>query len=427
MRIILKESLAGHLFVPAPMNPKSPKTNPMHPVLQGPRRSRADGNASKLLKKVTVERVASPVFQIAERMRDIIAEGGLAPGMRLPSTRELSDQLAVDPSSVHRALSILVKEGLLVRTPYVGTFVAEQPTNKLETLAFYHSATTGLSLGAFGRALLEEVTRLGHAEDFGVEVFTDTRPRDVIELSPPDDLERRAKARRIQGIISANTSPERFKWTGSLPVPFATISTPRHPHSINWDRSELSATAVRCLAEHGCRKVGMLTSLVAHPIPEADSYQSGMYNGFVRAAKELGLEVRQERLVGVPRLEYGMAEVQTAGFGFEAFNRMWDTIAPADRPDGIFIYPDTMVAGVLLALTMRNVRVPEDLRLVIHNNAEVPVFAPFPVDRLVVKVEDAARALVNHIRNQLESRPPENRILPCYLERGSLASVSPWK
>jgi DNA-binding LacI/PurR family transcriptional regulator len=399
------------------MNPKFPISKPSNSPLQGPRRSRADGSASKLLKAVTVERVASPVFQIAERMRDMIADGGLRPGMRLPSTRELSDQLAVDPSSVHRALSILVKEGLLVRTPYVGTFVAEQPSKKLERLAFYHGMAPGHSLSGFGRALLEEVNRMGHEEDFAVEVFSDTRHVSEMELAPPDDLERRAKTRRIQGVITASASPERYKWMDSLPVPFATISTPRHAHSFNWDRPELAAMAVKSLVDRGCRKLGMICALLAHPLPGADSYQLGLYNGFVRAAKEAGLEVRQDHLLGVPNPNFGLLESEFPRFGFDSFNRMWDSLTPEDRPDGMFIYPDAIAPGALMALAMRNVRVPEDLKLVIHNNEEVPVFCPYPVDLLVVKVSDAAQALVNHIRNRLLSRPSGTHLLPARMEK----------
>jgi DNA-binding LacI/PurR family transcriptional regulator len=398
------------------MSAKTSIPNPSKVVPQGPRRSRADGSAKNLLQSVTVERVASPVFQIADRMRDMISDGGLIPGMRLPSTRELSDQLGVDPSSVHRALSILVKEGLLVRTPYVGTFVADRVSSKLERLAFYHLTGPGHSLSAFGRALLEEVTRLGHEQDFHVEVFNDTRTNAEMELTPPDDLERKARTRHIQGVISPYVSPERYKWMDGLPVPFATISTLKHANSYNWERQELSAAAVRCLAQRGCRRIGMISALLAHPFPGADSYQLGLYTGFVRGAKEVNLEVNQARLIGVPNPTYKLSDSNFPAYGFEAFSRIWDSLPESERPDGLFVYPDAIAVGVLMALSMRNVRVPEDLKLVIHHNEEVPVFSPYPVDRLVVKVADAAEALVNHIRNRLLSRPIGDRVLPAYLQ-----------
>jgi DNA-binding LacI/PurR family transcriptional regulator len=143
----------------------------------------------------------------------------------------------------------------------------------------------------------------------------------------------------------------------------------------------------------------------------------GLYNGFLKAAKDAGLEVRQDHLRGVPNPNYGLLESDFPRFGFDSFNRMWDSLTPEDRPDGMFIYPDAIAPGALMALAMRNVRVPEDLKLVIHNNEEVPVFCPYPVDRLVVKVSDAAQALVNHIRDRLVNRPSGTRLLPARMEK----------
>jgi len=368
------------------------------------------------LQEVTVERMASPVFQISDRLREMIFDGKLPPGVRLPSTRELSDQMNVDSSSVHRAMSILVKEGLIVRTPYVGTFVADQAPSRLERLAFYEGVQSAHSLSAFRLALLEEIMRLGHEQGFVVEVFNDTRPNAEAELTPPQDLERKVRGRHVQGVVSPSLSPERYQWVSGLSVPFATVSTLQDKNSLNWDRRELAELAARCLAQRGCRKMGMVSALLAHPYPGANSYQLGLYHGFLRGAQEADLEVNPARLAGVPTPNFGLSHTELQSFGFEAFNRMWDSLSETDRPDGLFIYPDAIISGVLMAISMRNIRVPEKLKLVIHQNSEIPVFCPFAADRLVVKVADAAGALVNHIRNGLLNRPTEDRVLPVSLE-----------
>lgn len=394
---------------------KSPNSTRPSPGKR-PRDSRASNGARTLLKQVVVERVASPVFQIADRLRGMIHDGGLTPGMRLPSTRELSEQFSVDPTSVHRSLSLLVKEGLLLRTPYVGTFVAEPPKKRLERLAFYHQAGPNTSLGAFGRTLLEEVTRLGHAGGFVVEVFSDTRKVSEAELTPPDDLVRHTRTRRVQGVITSSISPERVTWLESLPVPFATVSNTHYPHAFNWDRGELAAAAIRQLVARGCRKVGMLCTLLAHEEPGADTYQLSLYRGFAKAAATAGLELHPGRLAGIPNVKNAPLETNMPAYGFATFNRLWNNLPPKERPDGLFIYPDTAALGALMAISMHNLRIPQDLRLVLHTNAEFPVFCPHPVDRLVVCAADAARALVGHIRDQLASRTTANRILSASIE-----------
>jgi len=378
-------------------------------------KSNTGSEAKHALQNVTVERVSSPVFQIAQRVRDIIFDGDLTPGTRLPSTRELSDQLSVDVSSVHRALTLLVKEGLLLRTPYVGTFVAEPPKKKLDSLAFYFTNSTMGELGTFGRALLEEITHLGHTRGFSVEVFSDTRKEDQITEAPPSDLLRLARTRHIQGVVTRSISPKRIPWLEGLPVPFATISTPRHKHAYNWDREEMAAKAVRCLAKRGCKRIGMITTLFANENADADSYQMGLYNGFVKAAKEEGLEIHPGRMVG-QAYDHEFTETEVPDVGYCAINKMWRELPQDQRPDGLFIYPDTMATGILLALAIHQVKVPDELHLVLHTNAEIPVFCPHLVDRVTVKVSDAAEALVRHVRYQLINRPTGSNLLPCHTQ-----------
>ena len=64
-------------------------------------------------------------YQLAEYIREQIQSGELQPGSRLPSERELSEQAEISRMTVRQALAYLVREGVLVARPGVGTFVAE--------------------------------------------------------------------------------------------------------------------------------------------------------------------------------------------------------------------------------------------------------------------------------------------------------------
>ncbi|HXF61677.1 MAG TPA: GntR family transcriptional regulator [Caldilineaceae bacterium] len=63
-------------------------------------------------------------FQFVELMRERIQSGQLAPGEQLPSMRELSDQTGISRMTVRQGIDYLVRNGLLVVKPGVGTFVA---------------------------------------------------------------------------------------------------------------------------------------------------------------------------------------------------------------------------------------------------------------------------------------------------------------
>ncbi len=73
--------------------------------------------------------------QITMSIRDIVLEGGLRAGDRLPSTRTLARDLGVSRTTVVEAFEKLVAEGLLVSTTGAGTFVSEALQGKAEPLA----------------------------------------------------------------------------------------------------------------------------------------------------------------------------------------------------------------------------------------------------------------------------------------------------
>jgi GntR family transcriptional regulator len=71
--------------------------------------------------------------QIAEQIRTHCAVGRLAPGDRLPSVRQLAQELAVNQNTILRVYERLTGEGLLERRHGDGTYVAlDRPAGQLE-------------------------------------------------------------------------------------------------------------------------------------------------------------------------------------------------------------------------------------------------------------------------------------------------------
>ncbi len=100
-----------------------------------------------------------PIYQqLVQQIREAIARGELQPEAILPSVRQLSRELIVNPNTVARAYTELEREGLLVSRPGRGIYVA-QPRNDL-------------TRAARDRRLLEQLDRwlteavhLGYAAD----------------------------------------------------------------------------------------------------------------------------------------------------------------------------------------------------------------------------------------------------------------------
>jgi len=66
-----------------------------------------------------------PIYrQLTHQLREAVARGRLAPEDRLPSVRELSRTLVVNPNTIAKAYTELEREGILNTRPGLGVFVA---------------------------------------------------------------------------------------------------------------------------------------------------------------------------------------------------------------------------------------------------------------------------------------------------------------
>jgi len=67
-----------------------------------------------------------PIYrQLMDQVRQAVARGRLRPATRLPSVRQLSRELVVNPNTVARAYTELEREGVLNTRQGLGVFVAE--------------------------------------------------------------------------------------------------------------------------------------------------------------------------------------------------------------------------------------------------------------------------------------------------------------
>ena len=71
------------------------------------------------------------VDQIIETIKSALINGDLVPGQQLPSEPELARQLGVGRSAVREALKVLQAIGVLVSVRGSGTYIAEEPSERL--------------------------------------------------------------------------------------------------------------------------------------------------------------------------------------------------------------------------------------------------------------------------------------------------------
>lgn len=89
-----------------------------------------------------IEHSAVPLYsQVRERLRERIADGSYAAQARLPAESEMGAIFGVSRITVRQALSDLQKEGVIVKVPGKGTFVARaRPSQDLSRLEGFGEA-----------------------------------------------------------------------------------------------------------------------------------------------------------------------------------------------------------------------------------------------------------------------------------------------
>jgi DNA-binding transcriptional regulator YhcF (GntR family) len=85
-----------------------------------------------LLREMAGLEEGAPLFvQVAERLADEIADGGLAEGERVPSTNELAAYYRINPATAAKGIAMRTDDGLLEKRRGIGMFVAAGARDRL--------------------------------------------------------------------------------------------------------------------------------------------------------------------------------------------------------------------------------------------------------------------------------------------------------
>jgi DNA-binding transcriptional regulator YhcF (GntR family) len=343
---------------------------------------------------IQIERSKVVWRQVADQLRKKILTQQLLPGTKLPSTAELAAQVGTDVPTLHRALTELVTEGLLTRTPRIGTHVAQWEKGLLR-LGIYHSRNILADSNAISHRVLEaEVQKLASQMKISVQVWTDPRPL-ANQTTPLQVVEYAARERIIQGLISTIGDENHWKWFEKLPVPVSTLGVMPSAY-INFDHENFFDTALEALRRQGCRTVAYL----------APPNQPGrFYETFHAACSKAGLMTMPEWR---PVKDCSVDARAFESFAFHEFRRLWRREV---RPDGLVVYPDIFTNGVVMSILAEKVRVPEELKVVLHRNQEINFFCPFETTLVTSRFADAARAMIGQLDAVLKGREPKRTLL----------------
>ena len=117
-----------------------------------------------------------------------LMEERLGPHDRLPTERELSETLDVSRLTVRRALEQLTSEGRVYRIQGSGTFVAEPPIRKSDTLTSFSEDMRARGLTPSARLLVAEETIAGAVQSWKLGISPGEPLIHIVRLRLADDV-----------------------------------------------------------------------------------------------------------------------------------------------------------------------------------------------------------------------------------------------
>ncbi len=356
-----------------------------------------------------------PIYQqIEERLRADIESGVLACGSRLPSVQALARQYQTSVFTIQTALNFLSDDGLIDRTRGRGTFVTSSSTT-LNNVAIYFGADLwhGKEM-SFYRGLYDNLAGELDSRKVRHRLWVETRAA-ATQGEPLPELVEAASRRVHQGLIIGASNPVEMSWLTKLGLPLAVLGTPPLPARVGLDNEQLFDLALRDLRDRGCRTVGMITAVAVtkQPLENPSGDIAHFFASFMQRLGDFGLTTRNSWVRTPSRV---LLNQEHEEFGYREFHEIWNQ---PERPDGLFVFPDTVVEGVIKAILQESVSVPKDLKLVFHRNEGSPVLCPVEASWMVTDTGGVATSLIGLVERQLAGQEVEPIRVPFGFEKTS--------
>lgn len=171
------------------------------------------------------------------------------------------------------------------------------------------------------------------------------------DIAEPSVLYTQVHRKAVDGVIVLGTSPPALlEWVTRQEIALVVVSSNSYVDDgydrVAVDHLRSAAKAVAHLVARGCRRIAYLG-------PTDGTLR---YEGFLNGMRKVGLE-SLARLTWRCSWDVGSAHAATA-----------QALEAGERPDGLFAASDELAIGAFRALQQAGVRVPEDMRLVGHDD-----------------------------------------------------------
>lgn len=318
-------------------------------------------------------------MQLAELLKEEIAKN-YVPSDQLPSESALAKHFEVSVMTLREAMSALAQEGLIERVHGKGNFVADIRHEKhiaiLNELNLSAPKVSGFFMKVIN-CVAEHFEEHGYSHRF---YLGNTTPG----ASPPPRPTCRefwdAFEQKSISAVLAITSWLNPEWTALFEKEQIPIvgNASRSVNSVSFDHKDMICQGGQYLVREGCQKI-MIFSY-------SDSSDRTTY------------EQNRERVLGVSQ-DWGalIRDICVCGFS-DRSNSIQQLFLDAwrdteNRPDGILVTDEVLFDELVNMMFSLEVKVPEELKVVTHQNLGITNFEFMPIASLVVNPEEFAKTL----------------------------------
>lgn len=343
--------------------------------------------------------VKIPLYlQICNQLKEKILSKEYKNGEFLPSERELSEYYAVERATTRRALSLLVKERMLIKIPGAGTKVNYSLSQEIvntdyNSIAFILPGNTS-----------DKITQPFIAEIFynlEKECKKENYSLFYTNLHTDDELPDIVLKKNVRGIIWVSHVEAEFIFKSKeLGIPSVLISNYIQGFtSILIDNIGGSCEAVQYLIKSGHKKIACINGL----------------NGYLNSI---------ERLEGLKRalyntgIEFNDSYVKESDWTFEGGYTAMKTILDfSARPTAVFASNDMMALGAMKAIQEAGLNVPNDMSVIGFDNIDQCKYSNPSLTTVGTDMSLIARQTMKYLFELVDdfTTPPVKIIIPTEL------------
>lgn len=340
---------------------------------------------------------AAKYQQLVEDIRKRIEEGVYRPGDKLESENQLVRRYGYSRQTVRQALGVLENEGLIDRRRGSGTYISQAKKQRERT---YNIGVVATYLSDYIFPLIiggieEVLTPKGYHITLGVTKNKVDEENRVLRSF----MDRKLDGIIIEGTKSAFPNPNlelyRKLQESEIPVVFFNGYYPDLEHTVYvvTDDRKAGFDLTRHLWECGCRKIGGF-------FKSDDMQGHRRYSGYTKALAESGCEINDDMV-----LWYTTSDEER--FGEEDFDRY--IYRHYKDCDGIVCYNDKAAALLAAALSLRGVKVPDDMMLGSFDNSRISELSAVKLTSMNHPKEELGRTAAKTLLRIIET----GKLQPC--------------